>query len=297
MKKQVYRLSEAEVSVRIGTRDIVSGALIAPETRPEDIVRGGYANGGGNVYALKHSLRVRPYGINPFEEYDGEGLVVLGKLSPSEFIIAPEYESNNLEGVQKRLEIYARCAMLPTADCTVQVEYLGRPRASCHGFRALAENMERLVGAVESNCGTHLNFSTKTMRDSIAERGLLVSHYGELFEPLLQKISADGSTVRREFFGSDWRGYASATTDWTSHECWMGLRRARANGRNCIEFRLPRARTPEHLERCAFLCKEWSIEIDKFLQGKQTAEEAGRQIVHQYELAKAGKARWQKRVK
>jgi len=300
MKKQVYKVNDSNRTVRMGTHDIVSGTLIAPETRPEEIVHGPFANGGGEVYALKHSLRVRPYGTNPFKEYLGEGFYVLGKLSPSGFCWAPEYESQHLGDVRERLEVYARCGMLPTADCTVAVEYLGLPRATLHAARAVAQNLQRTVGRVEDNCGTHCNYSTDEMRADL-ERGYrsrLASAYSEVFMPLLRRLRSGGATERIAVFGSDWRGYASDTTEWRRHDCFMGLRQeAYGDGRNCIEFRLPRARTPEHLERAVFLCKEWSIEIDRFLQGKQTAEEAGAAIVHQYELAVAGKARWQKRVK
>lgn len=281
-------------TLRAKTFCAVCGREITPA---DDYIRvEGVAYGGGACFAHRYCLRVRDYGVNPFKEYDGDTFKVEGTLSASGFIIAPEWETMSDYPEEKRLLLYKRAGVLPTHDCTVRVEYLGRPRATLHGVRAWCKTMLREAGNITEDCGTHLNFSTALMREGRAMESIHIK-YGALFNPVREAIRRAGSEERVRVLGSDFRYYADYEPDCTDHRAFIAVRRKPTDGRNCIEFRLPRAVDEERFNNAAFLVKEWSKSIDLFLDHKITPERAGKQILTAWEAVRKGEAQFQKRAK
>ena len=294
--KKVYSIN-SERSLRDGTRCAICGKYIGRNERlGKTICESACAYGGGKVYAHKHCLRMRSYGWNFSDEFDGGELKVNGRLSPSGFIIAPEWECDNEHTDEQRLRLFYRCGVIATYDCTVTAEYIARPYATLHAFKRWAATMRREAGAVSERCGTHLNFSTAKMRED-AGAFRIKSHRRALFNPLRRKLTEMGAAERIRLFGSDFRHYANANVDYLCHEAFIGVRTIATNGRNCIEFRLPRAVSDEVANGCAFICKEWSEWLDKYLDRKITAEECGRQIAKAVDRYRRGESAWQKRAK
>ena len=225
---------------------------------------------------------------NCLMNYGCEYFITSGK--PTAKSISQSIEFETVHNTYKA--VATMCAdlhFLPTADCTVEIEYKSPIYLSLQGFTKAVGNIEDMINKlyfdVDRTCGTHLHTS---IYDGIDHNNKPIPKYDytdlsdcdiyePLFFPMCQYLDNMDDIKLELYFGSDFRRYAVNPIH-ERHRDYSGLHESIFNVQHTysLEFRLPRFSTAEKYRKIALFMQEVVTNIAYFQDGTKTAEMVGK---------------------
>lgn len=266
-----------KAKIRKGTYCKICGNEIFPN---DEIVS---ANGGclgGVIYAHRECAC---YG-DSIASYSHEELKEHHKETYSGFRFGCEFETNTHTTPEQRLQLFAWYGLRCTHDCTVQNEFKSGIINGLHGFKTMLDGISNIIDiASGENVGTHINASLATWdNDALCK---VRASAETLFKPLLETLK-DNENECINVFGRYFGNYRAFDIFHFVHGCAICIKS------NCIEYRLAKYQNTKQFFFLVAMIKEFTLVIDKFIQGKINAFQAGKQILKAYQRRVSGTAKY-----
>lgn len=237
------------------------------------------------AYVCRDCVKMHGYGYDIPEER-----ILKNKATKGKYRFSVEIEANFKEGkfdTNAKLIHYlaAQWGLIPTADCTVDVEFKMLNVLSFHGLKDFFEDISKRVELNATNCGHHINLSKTTWTanniDSIRLHGI------ELFNPLMEYLrnhKNDTIKVFGRYFGT-W----AQDDKYYQHGSWLNLGHTYR-----IEFRLPHFVNTNQFFYCCNYCRDVVDILDKWLEGEIDTEKASNKMIKTFQKYADGKATCQR---
>lgn len=210
----------------------------------------------------------------------------------------PEVEGdrkyNGMDEDEHALYMWAEYKLLPSADCTVDVEYKSGINVNLHGLGEWFEGVSRMVDMRGTENGLHMNTGWYNMTGSDVNKIYRFRHI--LLEPLMDYMLANTATTV-QVWGRDFNRYADDNMD-CIHGSWVNLEN-NSNGTSSqcaarIEWRLPHYVDSKQAKQCACMVCDFTQILRSFCDGTRTATQAGALILKHYKQVCEGRATWQR---
>lgn len=203
-----------------------------------------------------------------------------------------EFETMDRTTKEERLQLKAWYDLDCTSDASVSEEFKSPIINGIHGVKKYLEGIEKIIDIANGDdCGTHLNFSLSAWDDeNLRENGVL-----DIFEILAPRIKNHFSKDDRvSVFGRDFCYYAKYTDVRFLHDGNEGIYDFIGVHHHRIEIRLARYRNVTQYSHLIMLAKVWALEIQKFIDGTQTARESALKMEKAMQKHINGKATYQR---
>ena len=210
----------------------------------------------------------------------------------------PEVEGtrkyNGLDAEEHALFMWAEYKLLPSHDCTVDVEYKCGINVNLHGLGQWFDGVANMVDMTGPENGLHMNTGWYGMTGNDVNRIYRFRHI--LLEPLRDYMLENTETTL-QVWGRDFNNWARADMD-CIHGSWLNLENNvdRINSQRAarIEWRLPHYVDSKQAKQCACMVCDFTQILRSFCDGTRTATQAGNLILKHYKQACAGLATWQR---
>lgn len=276
LKKEGKKTME-KAKIRKGTFCKICGNEILPT---DGIVKAEGGCLGGVIYAHRECAC---YG-DSIASYSHEELKEHHKETYSGFRFGCEFETNTHTTPEQRLQLYAWYGLRCTHDCTVTNEFKSGIVNGLHGLKTMLNGISSIIDiASGDNVGTHINASLTTWNNNTLCK--IRANATEIFKPLLEIMKSDRQNcinVFGRYFG-DYRAYDTIQFMHGDAICIKS---------NCIEYRISKYQSTQQYFFLVAMIKEFTLIIDKFIQGKINAIQASRQIVKAYQRRINGTAKY-----
>lgn len=235
---------------------------------------------GGVIYAHRECAC---YGDGDSSYYD-KNLEENHKETYSGFRAGYEFETNTHTTPEQRLQLFAWYGLRCTHDCTVQNEFKSGIINGLHGFKTMLNGIYNIIDiASGDNVGTHINASLTSWDYNTLRK--VKANAGTLFKPLLETLK-DNENDCINVFGRWYGEYRVFDTVHFVHGSAICIKS------NCIEYRLAKYQNTQQFFFLVAMIKEFTLIIDKFIQGKINAIQAGKQILKAYQRRVNGTAKY-----
>lgn len=210
----------------------------------------------------------------------------------------PEVEGtriyNGMDTEEHALYMWAEYKLLPSRDCTVDVEYKSGINVNLHGLGEWFDGVSKVVDMTGPDNGLHMNTGWYGMTGNDVNKIFRFRHI--LLEPLMDYMLENSESTRR-VWGRNFCYYASADMS-AMHGDWINLsNNIDRIGSQCsarIEWRLPHYVDSKQAKQCACMVCDFTQILRSFCDGTRTASQAGALILKHYKQACEGRATWQR---
>ena len=221
----------------------------------------------------------------PYHHHKDTEDIIKGKLTSGKYRVAIELEadykrSTNHDNVNAYLA--AQWGLVPTNDCTVDVEYHMRNAVSFHGMKDFLDDVANTVNLTAPSAGQHINISKIDW--TIADTDKIGTEGQALFTPLAKAMLNDYEALARVFgrvFDDEYYRY---TESGFYHGDWLRIKSY------CLEFRIAKYQNTKQFFSCMNLCRDIVDILDKWLKEELNTDEAASKMVKRYKLYADGKA-------
>ena len=266
-----------KAKIRKGTFCKICGNEIYPS---DEIVKADGGCLGGVIYAHRDCAC---YG-DSIASYGHEELKEHHKETYSGFRFGCEFETNTHTTPEQRLQLFAWYGLRCTHDCTVTNEFKSGIINGLHGFKTMLNGISNIIDiASGDNAGTHINASLTTWDNEALYK--VRANATEIFSPLLiasKNRQGDCINVFGRYFG-EYRKYDTINFIHGSAICIKT---------NCIEYRLAKYQNTQQFFFLVAMIKEFTLIIDKFIQGKDNATVTAKKLVKAYQRRVNGTAKY-----
>ena len=211
--------------------------------------------------------------------------IIKGKLTSGKYRVAIELEANykpRTNSYSVNAYLAAQWGLVPTNDCTVDVEYHMRNAVSFHGMKDFLDDVANTVDLTTPNAGQHINISKIDW--TIGDMDEIDANSQALFTPLVRAMRSDSEALESVFgrvFDDEYYRY---TETGFCHGDWLRIKTY------CLEFRIAKYQNTKQFFACMNLCRDIVDILDKWLKDEFSVDEAATKIVQRYKLYADGKA-------
>lgn len=210
----------------------------------------------------------------------------------------PEVEGtriyNGMDAEEHALYMWAEYKLLPSRDCTVDVEYKSGINVNLHGLGEWFDGVSRVVDMTGPDNGLHMNTGWYGMTGNDVNKIFRFRH--TLLEPLMDYMLENPESTKR-VWGRGFCYYASADMS-AMHGDWINLSnnidRIDSQCSARIEWRLPHYVDSKQAKQCACMVCDFTQILRSFCDGTRSASQAGTLILKHYKQACEGRATWQR---
>ena len=210
----------------------------------------------------------------------------------------PEVEGtrkyNGMDAYEHALYMWAEYKLLPSMDCTVDVEYKSGINVNLHGLGEWFEGVSKMVDMAGPENGLHMNTGWYGMTGNNVNKIFRFRHI--LLEPLLDYMLENPETTKK-IWGRNFNRWANADMD-CIHGSWVNLEnnidRIDSQSAARIEWRLPHYVDSKQAKQCAWMVCDFTQILRSFCDGTRTARQASSLILKHYKQACEGRATWQR---
>ena len=217
--------------------------------------------------------------------------------SKAQITFTPEIEGyrkypNGMSKVEHALYMWGEYKLIPSEDCTVDVEYKCAINVNLHGLGQWFEGVASMVDMTDNSAGLHMNTGWYGMSGYDISR--IYDERYLLLAPLRDYMLRNYENVSK-IWGRDFNTWASSDMDCV-HGSWVNLEHRANDGQGSarIEWRLPHYVDSKQAKQCACMVCDFTQILRSFCEGTRTAKQAGNLILKHYIQAERGEAVWQR---
>lgn len=243
------------------------------------------------VHLHAECFKMRPYGYfdgKPYNYLGEDAGRCEGKAGKNQWTLTLELEQD--AGVymssEKLAYVLGAFGVQCGLDCTVTCEGHMRTIVNFHGFKEWLKGLQALPywDMTPDSCGMHVNVGRRNWDEDTLD--VLYSNRAALYNPLTAYLYShpyDTKLVFGRFFGGWAEDYITR-----AHESYIN------HHKTWIEYRLPHFVNETQMLWCCQMLVDFNEQLNRFVEGKQTAPKTGEKLVRIFQKYAAGKADIQK---
>lgn len=204
--------------------------------------------------------------------------IIKGKLTSGKYRVAIELEANyrrNRSRADVNAYLAAQWGLVPTEDCTVDVEYHMRNAVSFHGMKDFLDDVAKTVDLKTSNAGQHINISK--IEWNVGDLDAINIESENLFGPLADYLR-DHADDTIKVFGRYFDFYYEYTRSYYRHGTWLNIKPY------CLEFRLAKYQNTKQFFALMNYCRDIVDIVDGWLKNEIETYKAAQKIVNRFKL-------------
>ena len=221
----------------------------------------------------------------PYHHHKSTEDIIKGRLTSGKYRVAVELEADYKPRSNRNnanAYLAAQWGLVPTDDCTVDVEYHMRNAVSFHGMKDFLDDVANTVNLTAPNAGQHINISKIDW--TVGDTNKIDGNSQALFTPLARAMRSDPEALEKVFgrvFDDEYYRYTECGF---CHGDWLRIKPY------CLEFRIAKYQNTKQFFSCMNLCRDIVDILDKWLKGELNTDQAAGKMAQRYKLYADGKA-------